>query len=37
MKFKQDYFEGLKEVEEYDRSSKRTTLEAIPAYPEMQL
>jgi hypothetical protein len=35
MKFKQDFFDGLKEVEEYDRSSKLTILEVIPAYPEI--
>jgi hypothetical protein len=34
MKFKQ-YFFGLKDVEEYDRSSKLTILEVIPAYPEI--
>jgi hypothetical protein len=35
MKFKQDFFDGLKEVEQYDRSSKLTILEVIPAYPEI--
>jgi hypothetical protein len=34
MKFTQDFFDGLK-VEEYDRSSKLTILEVIPAYPEI--
>jgi hypothetical protein len=34
-KFKQDFLYGLKEVEEYDRSSKLTMLEVIPAYPEI--
>jgi hypothetical protein len=35
MKFKQDFLDGLKEVEEYYRSSKFTVLEVIPAYPEI--
>jgi hypothetical protein len=35
MKFKQDFFDGLKEVEEYDRSSKLTILEVIYTYPEI--
>jgi hypothetical protein len=34
MKLKQDFFYGFKEVEEYDRSSKLTILEVIPACPE---
>jgi hypothetical protein len=34
MKFKQNFFNGLKDVEEYDRSSKLTILEVIPACPE---
>jgi hypothetical protein len=35
MKCKQDFFGGVKEVEEYDRSSKLKILEVIPAYPEI--
>lgn len=35
MNFKQDFLDGLKEVEKYDRSSKLIIKEVIAAYPEI--